>query len=107
MEAVANRPPTLPSPPVRSDFHRNLVGLAANSSGSNLDGGHDVLESLLENFQRRHASLFLDDSHCAVENLLGGDLLAIQHHSVDEPADEFRAVNGIRRKVLLRSKSFT
>jgi hypothetical protein len=82
---------------IRSDVHWDLVGLAADTSGSNLNRGHDVLHGLLEDLEGgRLASLF-DHRHGAVENLLGDRLLSVEHHSVDKSLHQLGTVNGIRK----------
>ena len=43
---------------LRTNFHGNLVSSATDTAGLNFQYGHDVLHSLLENFQRLLTGLF-------------------------------------------------
>ena len=68
----------------RSDLHRHLVRLAADASGPDFDGRHDVRHRLLEHFEAARAGLLLGDGQGGVEDLLADRLLAIEHQAIDE-----------------------
>jgi len=92
---------------IGANIHRDLVGLTTNASRSDFNRRRDVLQSGLENFQSRGARLLLGNLHCRVENVLRLALLAVKHHSVDEPRAVFRVVDRIRKDQTLRGLTFT
>src|SRR5215467_13987792 len=68
----------------RSNFHRHLVGGAADAPRAHLDRRHDVVERLLEHGHRVLLGLALDDLEGAIDDRFGNRLLSLVHHRVHE-----------------------
>src|SRR3954453_12580117 len=75
---------------------RNLVVRATDTAAANLEHRRDRLDRLLEHLGRRPARLVADLVEGAVHDRLGGRLLALDHHAVDQLRDELALVDGIR-----------
>src|SRR5206468_5527475 len=71
---------------LRTHGHRHLIGSAADSTGADFQRRLDVFDSLLEDLKwvRLGAHLVLDLIEGAIEDALGGALLAVPHQAVDE-----------------------
>jgi hypothetical protein len=80
----------------RGDLDRHLVGRAADAAGADLEDGGERLDRLLERLDRVAAAALAQDRQGVVDDLLGGGLLAVQHHLVDDLLDDARAVQGVR-----------
>src|SRR5471030_2595850 len=65
-------------------FDRHLIGGAADAPRTNFDRRHHVFQSLLENRQRALLGLGLDHPERAIDDALGGGLLAVIHDRVHE-----------------------
>src|SRR5262245_43518596 len=88
---------------LRPDLDRHLIGGAADTPRLHLDARAHVLERAPEHRQRVVARLALDHLERAVDDVLGGALLAVHHQDVDEPADHPVAVLRIRQRLALRN----
>ena len=86
------------------DFHRDLVGGAADSAGADLQDGGESLDGLLERLDRFLLGAAGELLECVVDDLLGGGLLAVDHHLVDDLLDELGVVQrvGIDRALSAR-----
>src|SRR4051795_4670833 len=78
------------------DLDRHLVGRAADAAGADLEDRGQRLDRRLERLDRLAAGALGHDRQRVVDDLLGGRLLAVQHHLVDDLLDEPRAVDGVR-----------
>ena len=58
--------------------------------------GVERLDRRLERLDRVLAGALADDRERVVDDPLGGRLLAVEHHAVDDLLDEARAVDGVR-----------
>ena len=76
---------------LRTDFHRNLVGSAADTTGLALQGGHDVGDGGVEYLHGLLAGLLSDRFHGFVANGLRNTALAVVHDLVDQLSND----NGI------------
>src|SRR5918994_5170787 len=75
---------------------RHLVGRAADAAGADLEDRRERLDGRLERLDRVLARALGEDRQRVVDDALGGRLLAVQHHAVDDLLDELGAVQGIR-----------
>src|SRR5258707_2021769 len=85
----------------------NLVGRTADAPRANLDGGADIGQRLVENAQRILAAALGNAVEGAVDDRLGGRLLALIHHAVDELCDDVIAELGVRQDFTLVSGTAT
>src|SRR5687768_2251607 len=76
-------------------LHRHLVRRAADAAGADLEHRGDLLDRLLEGRHGILARAAGEDVERLVDDLLGGGLLAVHHHLVDQLLDELRPVHGI------------
>src|SRR5438034_3352223 len=88
-------------PAVRVDFDRHLIVGAPDTARLHLEARLDVVDRLLENFQRIVAGFFLDDVEALVQDAFGRAPLAVAHHAVDELADERTLIERVGRDVAL------
>src|SRR5215213_11465377 len=72
----------------RTHFDWYLIGGAADPARTHLDGRHHVFQSLLENRQWALLGLALDHFERAVDDALGGRLLAVVHDRIHELRDD-------------------
>ena len=68
----------------RSYFDRNLIGCATDTTGLDLQSGHDVVHSFGKCIKGLLTGLILDDIESIVNDLLSNTLLAVEHNAVDE-----------------------
>src|SRR5215207_6591556 len=80
----------------RGDLDGHLVGRAADAAGADLEDGGERLDRLLERLDGLLARPLAQDGERVVDDPLGGGLLAVQHHLVDDLLDEARAMDGVR-----------
>src|ERR1700704_1254558 len=85
----------------------NLVGRTADAPRANLDGGADIGQRLVENAQRILAAALGNAVEGAVDDRLGGRLLALIHQAVDELGDDVIAELGVRQDFTLVSGTAT
>ena len=78
------------------DFHRHLVGCAADTLGLDLKGGANVVHSLLEDAEGVLLGLLGDDVERTVDDTLGEGLLAVEEDFVDQLSDQTVVVHGVR-----------
>src|SRR6266542_3126973 len=88
-------------PAVGPHFDGHLVGRSAYAPGLDLQRRLDVLDRFLERLHRIVLSLLGDPVQRPVEDPLGGGLLALTHHGVDELRDKLRVVERIRKDLSL------
>jgi hypothetical protein len=81
--------------PLRSDFDGHLIGGAADTAGTNLDCGSDIVECLMEDRQGLLLGLRLNAVEGAIDDGLGYGLLAGIHQVVHELRDDEIAEFGI------------
>ena len=91
----------------RLDFHRDLIGRAADTLCLDFQHGHDVVHRGPERFQRGFAGLLFDLLKCAVNDLLGYAALAVQHDVVDQLCDNDIVVNRISQHFSFLGMSFS
>ena len=73
--------------PVGAYLDRHLIGRAADAAGFDFDHGFDVIQRLLQHGNRFRAgasALLADPIDGAIDDFLGGRLLAALHHHIDE-----------------------
>src|SRR5262245_8533975 len=75
---------------------RHLVVRATDAAAADLEHRRDRLHGLLQHLGRRAARLGADLVERAVDDRLGGRLLAFDHHAVDQLRDELAVVDGVR-----------
>src|SRR3954452_11441450 len=75
---------------------RHLVGGAADAAGLDLQRRRQGLDRRLQRLHRVLARALREDRQRVVDDALGGRLLAVQHHLVDDLLDELGAVDGVR-----------
>ena len=93
---VANQPPQgKGGGAARLDLNRNLVGGATDTAGADLEGRLDVVHGLLEGCNGVAAGLGASTFEGTVNNALGGGLLAVNQHLVDQLGNQRGAVDGI------------
>src|SRR4051812_36079961 len=80
--------------PLRN-LDRHLVVRATDAAAANLEHRRDGLHGLLEHLRRRAAGLRADPVEGAVDDRLGGRLLALDHHAVDQLGHELAVVHRI------------
>src|SRR5450755_1099785 len=80
----------------RGHLDRHLVGGAADAAGADLQHGGERLDARLELLDGGLAGALPEDGECLVDDLLGGGLLAVRHHLVDDLLNEAAPVDGIR-----------
>jgi hypothetical protein len=80
----------------RRDLDGDLVGGAADAAGLDLEDRGQGLDRRLELLDGVAPGALGDDGEGVVDDLLGGALLAVQHHLVDDLLDEAGAVDGVR-----------
>src|SRR5262245_41830869 len=83
------------------DLDRHLIGGAAHAARLHLDARPHVLDRAAEHGHGVVSRLVLDLVEGAVEDPLGGTLLAVAHHGVHETADHAVAVLRIGRELTL------
>src|SRR5918999_3919415 len=93
--------------PHRAHFHGYLVVRAADAPALHFDDRLHVLHRLREHLDRILARLRLDGVERAVDDALGGRLLAARHQHVDEFGDVDVAELGIRQDLALGDFSTT
>src|ERR1700739_1536401 len=71
-------------PAHRANLDRHLIGGATDAARTHLDGRHHVFQSLLENRQRALLGLGFDHFERAIDDALGGRLLAVIHDRIHE-----------------------
>src|SRR5580693_1972870 len=71
-------------PAHRANLDRHLVGRTTDAARTHFDGRHYVFQRLLENRQRALLGLGLDQFERAIDDALGGRLLAVVHDRVHE-----------------------
>jgi hypothetical protein len=74
--------------PAGLDLDRHLVGRATDAAGLDLERRLDVVERALEGLRRVGAGLLAAALEGAVDDALGGRLLAVEEDLVDELGDE-------------------
>ena len=74
---------------------RHLVVRATDAAAAHLEHRRDRLDRLLEHLGRRAARLRADLVERAVDDRLGGRLLALDHHAVDQLRDELAVVDRV------------
>ena len=82
-------------PSFRPDLDRHLVVGAANSSRLDFDHRHDVVDGLVEDFQRFLAQLGGHLVESIVHNALRDALFTVQHDLVDDLGHDLAVVYGI------------
>ena len=82
-----------------TDFHRDLVGSAADTTGLNLQNGHNVFECFGKSIESIFTGLLGYDIKCTVDDLLSDTLLAVQHDAGDQTGDQFRIVYRICQNI--------
>src|SRR5581483_2018018 len=75
---------------------RAPVGRAADAARANLEHRGEGLDARLELLDGVLAGPLTQDGERVVDDLLGGRLLPVLHHLVDDLLDEAVAVNGVR-----------
>src|SRR3990172_7184018 len=83
--------------PVRRDFHRNLIGRAAHPARLDLDQRRDVLERLIEDFDRVFLRAVGDDVERPIHDVSRHAFLALAHHPVNKLLDDGAVIAGVRR----------
>jgi hypothetical protein len=78
------------------EAHERLESSAADAPRFHFHERLRVLDGLLEQLEGVIAAAFAQQIHRAIENALGGGLLALPHHAVDELLDHSRVVDRIR-----------
>src|SRR3954447_2232901 len=73
---------------------RDLVGRAADAAGADLEHRRERLDRDLERLHGVLARALREDRQRVIDDALGGRLLAVQHHLVDDLLDELGAVDG-------------
>ena len=91
----------------RLDLDGHLVGGAADAAGLDLEGRLDVVHGLLERGHGIGAVLGAGALERAVHDALGGGLLAVDQHLVDQLRDQGRAVDGIDDEGALGGRTLT
>src|SRR5436190_18925355 len=81
----------------RRDVHRNLVGGAADAARADLERRGELPDRLLELLDGVAPGLLAQGRQRVVHDSLGGRLLSVEHHLVDDLLDELGAVDRIRR----------
>jgi hypothetical protein len=72
---------------VRANVDRHLVRRATDAAALDLDLGPDVAQRAVPHLQRIVLGALGDQVEGLVDDLLGGRLLAVRHHHVDELGD--------------------
>src|SRR3569623_2104818 len=88
---------------VGADFDRHLVGRTADAAGADLEVRLHVGEGFVERLHRIALGLLLDLGHGAVDDGLGGRLLALVHEAVHELGEHDIAILGVRQNFALLS----
>src|SRR5919112_2764619 len=74
----------------------HLVGGAADATGADLEHRRESLDRGLQRLHRVLAGALGEDRQRVVDDLLGGGLLAVEHHAVDHLLDELGAMERVR-----------
>src|SRR5439155_16891970 len=82
-----------------------LIVRPADAPRFDFEARLDVVDRLLEDFQRIVAGLLLDDVEALVDDPLGGAPLPVAHHAADELAHQRALIERIRLDVALRDFS--
>src|SRR5690606_3028146 len=80
---------------LRADFHRNLIGGAADTARADLNARTHVVELRMEHFHRLALQAGLDGVKGTVQDALGNRLLALLHDAVHELGQHDIPVLGI------------
>src|ERR687894_102212 len=98
--------PSLPSVMCECPVHldRHLIGSATDPAALYLQTRPDVLQSVVKDRDRIGAGPLLDKGEGVVNYLLGGALLAVEHHLVYELLHQHAPVDGICRYPPLRRR---
>src|SRR4051812_47732198 len=78
------------------DLDRHLIGGATDAARADLELRGQGLDGLLEVLERLAARALADDRQRVVDDALGGRLLPVEHHLVDDLLDELGAVDRVR-----------
>src|SRR4051794_27032374 len=78
------------------NLDRDLVGRAAYAAGADLQHGREGLDRDLEGLDRILAGALREDRQRVIDDALGGRLLPVQHHLVDDLLDKLGTVDGVR-----------
>src|SRR5699024_9682001 len=89
------------------DLDRHLVGRTADAAGADLEGRPDVVQRLLQGDDRVLAVLLTGALERAVDDALGGRILAVQEELVDQLRDDRRAEDGVDDELALGSGALT
>src|SRR4051812_21268419 len=89
----------------RGHLDRHLVGRAADAPRLHLEDGCERLDRRLERLDGVAPRALGEDRQRVVDDALGGRLLAVEHHSVDDLLDELGAVDRIGLDRALRGGS--
>src|SRR5919112_73026 len=84
-----------------ANLDRNLVGRTADAAGTNLDRRSDVVEGLLEDFERVRLGAALDAVEGTVDDALGSGLLTVVHDGIHELRDDDITELGVRDDLTL------
>ena len=86
---------------LRTNFHRHLVGGAADTACLYLQARHDVLHSLSENLQGFTTGFVSNNVKSTINDLLRNALLAVQHDRIDQLGNQLGIVERIGQNVSL------
>src|SRR4051812_32613030 len=75
---------------------RDLVGGATDTAGANLQHRGERLDRDLQRFDGLLARTLAENRQRVIHDALGGRLLAVQHHLVDDLLNELGTVDGVR-----------
>jgi len=92
---------------VRLYFHRHLVGGATHATRTNLEGGTDVIECLLQHDDGILAAFLANAFECTINDALSEALFTGNQNLVNQLRHYGRTVDGVSNNGTLRSGSFT
>ena len=88
-------------------FNRNLVVSTADTTSTDFQDRHNVVESLFKYFQRIFIHFRTDDVESIVNDGFSDTFFAVQHNFVDEARYQFGMVHRIRQHITLRNGAFS
>src|ERR1019366_5426924 len=89
------------------DLDRDLIIGAAHATGLHFQHRLGVLHGLLEQVDGLVPAFVFQLLHGAVKDVLGGALLAVPHHGVNELVDQRGLIDRVRQGFTLRDMSFS
>ena len=92
---------------VCTNFNRHLVVGTADTTGTDFQNRHYIIQSLFENFDWVFVKLAAANIECTIYNGFCNALFAVEHNFIDETCNCLVSVDRIRQYITLRNSTFS